>query len=134
MESLVAWAEAYVKHRDLFEKRIAAIETDGERLLIKNKDGTVVLCLPVETLDETVLVAIAQQQKALLITRNRKENLAFLIKHWTAFAKHQGLKVVFANVAAHEKWVIVPNSHHAVADPESLALGLQAMFDQVPEG
>lgn len=134
METILSWAEAYVKHRDLFEKKIASIETKDALLHITNKDKTTAVCIAVDTLDETALAHAAKAQKALIVTRNLKENLAFLIKHWSAFAKHAGLKVVFANTKVHEKWVLVPHSHAAVADPESLALGLQALFEAVPQG
>jgi len=134
VDELLEWAERYVRHRDLFEKRIATIEREGGKLLINNKDNSTTTCLVSNTLDDGLLVAAEKEKKALVVTRNLKANLDFLVKHWHRFAKLAGLKLVFANVKHHEKWMLVPASHHAVADPESLAAGLQAMFEAVPEG
>ena len=134
MDELLEWAERYVRHRDLFEKRIASIEKRKDQLLIKNKDNSATCCLVADSLDDDILAAAAKEERALVVTRNLKANLDFLVKHWQRFAKLAGLKLVFANVKHHEKWMLVPASHHAVADPESLAAGLQAMFEAVPEG
>jgi hypothetical protein len=134
MPELLDWAEAYVRHRDLFEKRILSIEKKENLLIIKNKDNSTTTCLVADSLDEIILAAAEKEKKALLVTRNLKANLDFLVKHWLRFAKLPGLKLVFANVKQNEKWVLLPHSHHAVADPDSLALGLQAMFEAVPEG
>lgn len=134
MPELLDWAEQYVRHRDLFEKKVVSIERQEARLVIKNKDGSLTTCFVTDSLDEDLLTALAKEEKLLLVTRNFKANLDFLIKHWSQFAKLLGLKLVFANVKQNEKWVLVPHSHAAVADPDSLALGLQAMFEAVPEG
>jgi len=133
MMTLLEWAETYVKHRDLFEKRIASIEKDAEGLRIKNKDGSVTNCVVLDALDEKILKLLTHP-KPLIVTKNLKENVTFLAKHWQQFAKNPGLKIIFVNLKHEEKWVLVPNSHHAIADPESLELGLQALHDAVPEG
>jgi hypothetical protein len=134
VDELVAWAERYVRHRDLFEKRIASLEQQEDQLLIKHKDGSSLRCFVADALDDDILAAAAKEEKALIVTRNLKANLDFLVKHWHRFAERAGLKLVFANVQHHEKWVLVPASHESVADPESLATGLQALFETVPEG
>ncbi len=131
--TLAGWAEAYVKHRDLFERKIASIEKADGGFLVKNKDGSALQCVVADALDEAVLRRLAKD-RLLVVTRNRKANLDFLVGHWTEFSKHAALKIVFANLQHNEKWVLVPSSHAAVADPESLALGLEALFQAVPEG
>jgi hypothetical protein len=128
--TLAAWAEIYLRHRDLFERRIATLQQDGSGILITNKDGSIVRCLAEDRLGEPVL----DPNVHLVVTRNTKENLEFVIKHWTKLAENPRLKMIFVNVGRDEKWILVPQSHARVAEPESLQLGLQAMFEQVPEG
>jgi hypothetical protein len=132
--TLLEWTEAYVRHRDLFDQRITSLSSDARGLRVRYKDGTGVLCVATDTLDSKTLEAVGAEEQALIVTRNHKENVEFLVKHWKLLAALSGLKIIFANVAKNEKWVLVPHSHNKIAEPESLALGLQAMFEAVPEG
>lgn len=131
--NLVEWAEAYVTHRDLFERRIERKERRGNDLLITQKDGLQYPCLVRERLDETVLPELAGA-KTILVTRNLKENVLFVAKRWKELSGNAGLKLIFANAAKNEKWVLVPSGHARVADPESLELGLVSMHETVAEG
>lgn len=131
--SLLDWTEAYVKHRDLFERKIADVEKKEKELILTNKDGTVSYCLVFDSLDDAV-VGELDDEKRLITTRNTKENVDFLLTHWSEFAKHKSLKIVFVNLKHDEKWVLIPSSHHAIADLESLERGIRAMHQSVPEG
>lgn len=128
--NVAEWAEQYIRHRDLFEKKMEKLEHHGDHLTVENKDGSKMECFPIEKLNPSVL---EHRGNILLVTRNLKENLDFLVQHWKAFAS-QPVKIVFVNLNVHEKWLIVPQHHDKIADPESLALGLQAMFETVAEG
>ena len=129
------WAEHYVKHRDLFEHKIERVEKKGDnRLIITQKDGSSYPCLVIAELDEGLLPNLTTQEKALLITKNLKENVHFVVKHWKELSAHQGLKIVFAHAAKNEKWVLTPHGHAKVAESASLKLGLLTMHRAVPEG
>jgi hypothetical protein len=132
--TLRAWTEAYLRHRDLFEHKIASITPEGGeergRLIVTHKDKSSFVCV-VDDLTEASLEALKEEQ-LLFVARNRKANVDFLLAHWARFAKHPTLKIVFANVAHNEKWVIRPSTHDKVAEQESLALGLQTMHESIP--
>ncbi len=133
--TLIEWAEHYLRHRDLFERKIGSIERKGETgLLIRQKDASTYTCLVAERFDEGILQDIGGKEKVLVVTRNLKDNVVFVTKHWKELSERQGLKLVFANAAKNEKWVLVPSGHARVAEAASLKAGLMAMHDAVPEG
>ncbi len=129
--TLTDWATAYIKHRDLFERKIARIEQKEQELLITHKDDSVHPCFVLDTLDEPILEKLGRIH---IVTKNLKDNVAFVAKHWKEFSQHEGLKLIFANEARNEKWVLIPHGHAKIADPASLKTGLLAMHDAVPEG
>lgn len=126
MMSLREWSETYVRHRDLFERRITSIEQDGGeeegRLLLHGKPERV--CSYGPGLEGRLPANI-------IVVPNTRANVEYLAKHWQDFVIER-LKIVFANVEANEKWVIMPASHHRVADDEALLQGLLALHQGVP--
>jgi|GEM_PF-1652889 len=132
--TLLEWAQHYLRHRDLFERKIEQIEHEGRELRITQKDGTAYPCIIAETLDEDLLPRLEGEKIAIVVTRNLKDNVTFVAKHWKTLSERQGLKLVFANVAKNEKWVLVPSGHARVAEAASLKIGLIAMHNAVPEG
>lgn len=129
--NLKEWAEQYLRHRDLFERRIEKIEVE-KNIILTLKDGTKQECFPVEVLDQDLLKSL--KKGSIIVTKNTKENFSFLVEQWEVFSGKEGVKLIFVNLAKNEKWVIIPSNHHRIAEPESLELGLKAMFTQVPEG
>lgn len=132
--TLLDWAERYVKHRDLFERKIARIEKQGSQLLVRLKDGSGYKVLASEVLNESLLPLIdqlAQQEPCLIVAQNKKENLSFLTKHWRLLASKQRLKLVFVNLEKDERWVLIPHSHDKVAEQGSLRAGLLSLYQSV---
>ena len=132
--NLKEWAEHYIKHHDLYDRNIEKIEDHGHKLLIYQKDDIIYPCLCAETLTDDVLSKLEGHDKALVVTRNLKDNVTFVLQHWKELSGHHGLKIIFANRAKNEKWVLMPHGHAKVADPASLKTGLMAMHRAVPEG
>ncbi len=130
--TLLAWTERYLRHRDLFERQIASLTPEAEGFLITQKDGSVRRCVVKETLNENLITGV--KDEVLVVTRNRRVNLDWVLHHWDALAELPGLRIVFVNLTKDEKWVLVPALHARVAEPESLARGLTALFGTVPEG
>lgn len=129
--TLQEWAEAYVRHKDLFERQIARIERSGRGFTIRRTDGTTRQCVVADVLDDGLVPLL--EDHLLIVDRNRKENLDWVLRHWKALAALPGLRIVFANVAKNEKWVLAPHTHARVADPATLRQGLVSLFGSVPE-
>lgn len=139
---LIEWAEQYIKHRDIFKREIAEMKRssksfkrgDSAEFLMKNKDGSSWRCLIGQSLKESQLLSLAsleEDERVVLVALNSQSNITFLIEHWREFVKKRGLKLVFVNRSTNEKWVLIPSSHDMIADDESLAIGLQAMYEGV---
>lgn len=122
---LKAWTIQYLKHRDIFYKKIVSIEQNEKGLLIKEKDE-----------EKQIIVSsrltLPDAEKTIVVA-NKKENLDFLIENWEQFSKNEGLKIIFANPKTNEKWIIIPSHHAKIAEAESLKVGLEAMFNEVSE-
>lgn len=129
--NLHEWAEQYVRHRDLFERQIAKLEAYEHGFRIHQKDGSTRECIVKDLLDDSLLPLLSDH--LLIVDRNRKENLEWVLRHWKRLAALPSLRIVFANVAKNEKWVLMPHSHDRVTDAESLRKGLEALFGSVPE-
>lgn len=129
---IAEWAETYLRHRDLFERKLVRIERrgtdDDATLTLERKDGTRT-CRAVGTLSGDPKELL---KKDLIITKNLRKNVEYLLKHWALFAAQEGLKIVFANTTANEKWVLIPHSHDQLLD-EGPEKGLWALFEGVPE-
>jgi len=131
--TLLEWTEVYVKHRDLFEKKIASIQAQHDTVLVTQKDGESWKAIAAPELGDDV-VAHVGAGRVLLVTRNLKANTDFVAQHWKKLAVNPGLKIIFVNVAKNEKWLLVPSTHDKVTEPATLKLGLQTMHEAVPEG
>lgn len=131
MGDLHDWAEAYLRHRDIFERKIERLESQEHGFRIVEKDGTKRHCFVKEVLTDELLPLL--EDHLVIVNRNRQENLEWVLRHWDALSKLPRLRIVFANVAKNEKWVLMPYSHDRVADPESLREGLESLFSSVPE-
>jgi hypothetical protein len=131
MHELLEWAQAYLLHRDLFKKQIASISKHEHGFTITKKDGSSKECYVKDLLDDTLLPLL--KDHTLVVNRNKRENLDWVIAHWARLSALPGLKIIFANVEKNEKWVLLPHSHDKIADPESLNQGLETMFGTIPE-
>ena len=124
---LAEWTRLFLKHQDLLKREIEGIEEKGALLLVKKKTGLEEwLIRPTLTAEE-----LDPNKRQGIATLNTKENLEFLIKNWDQYKDHPTLKIVFANPARNERWILVPSHHNKVADPESLRLGFEAMFTSI---
>ncbi len=130
--SLADWAERYLRHRDLFERRIASLEPAPRGFTIARKDGSSIPCIVAERLDDGILAGL--DGEAIVVTRNLKENVLLVAKEWKRLSRQEGLKLIFANEAKNEKWVLLPHGHAKVAEQGSLKTGLLALHEAVPEG
>lgn len=116
------WTVLYVKHKDLYARKLVDHKEEKDRLVFTFKDHT----LHAYAMEKLAVPQVVG--KTLLVTLNTPQNLDLLIKQWKEFSKLAGLTVVFANPAKNEKWLIVPHTHHQIAD-ENLEMGIRSMAE-----
>jgi len=119
------WTVVYVKHKDLFARKLQSVEEKEGKTIFHFKDHQ----LHAYAFEELRLPT-ASSGKTLVVTLNTKENVSYLISHFKEFAKAEHLMVVFANPKLNEKWVIVPHTHGQIADGD-ITLGIKSMADSV---
>jgi hypothetical protein len=122
--NLREWTILYVKHKDLFARKLKDYKDEGERLVFNFKDHTM-HAYAMEQLDIPKV-----EGKTLLTTMNSKGNMKFLVDNWNEFSKHAHLTIVFVNPETNEKWFIIPHTHAQIADP-NIELGLKSLAENV---
>lgn len=116
----------------------AIVEENDWNFTIEYTDKTVyVFASPhLDPFDQTLVALKAQMgtKHPILVTLNTKKNFELIVKHFKELAKfHNFLQVMVINPNSQTdmKWIIFPYTHSRIADPETLELGLKAMFDTV---
>lgn len=122
------WTKIYLKQRDLIKREIQSLDETAEGLVKRKKDGSEEQIIIAERLDPGSL----QKSPAAICCLNTKANVQTLETNWGTFSGKEGLLLIFANPKRNEQWLIKPHHHARIADPESLAQGLQAMHESVP--
>lgn len=126
---LTEWCEHYARSRDAFERKIVSMVCKGPDVLVTKKDGVLTYVVMPE-----LSASVAKHDGATTaVCLQTPKNFAALVDSFALFAKKEDLTVIFVNPRVHEKWVVKPAVHHAVADKESLKAGLKALYDTVPE-
>ncbi|OIO65275.1 hypothetical protein AUJ68_03410 [Candidatus Woesearchaeota archaeon CG1_02_57_44] len=139
---LTSWAERFVRHRNLLDRKVQNIGQDEDTLIVTRSDGTwhyiaqerLDLTAAGPTKEGSSKAPTSTPDRVILVVPNTKDNLKHLQTNWPAFAKRKDLQLIFVNPSSPaEKWIINPHMHSRIADPESLNMGLQSMFDEVGE-
>ena len=134
IDFLREWAVNYVKNKDIFTKTIVDIEQRERELTVRHKHKEHKYFMdPFLEHYKNDLKTLKDDSHASLICFNTKENFNSLLESWNEFVAYRHLSIIFLNPysAAQKVWVIFPYTHNNIADPDSLKLGLQTMFEQV---
>lgn len=124
---LTEWCESYFRHKDILERKIEDIKHDGDRLIIRRKDGDLVVICDSDfskiSFDDTE--GYARIYAASLHT---KKNLSHLIDRWKELVAKENLMCVFADPESNTKWLVAPSSHDRIIHGD-LKKGLKSLFD-----
>ncbi len=131
MSDLKEWTINFVKHKDIFSKRLIdfKIEKDVIEFNFKDKKHFYVI---MPFLDNNTIRHI-KNEFVTIVCLNKKKNLNFLKANWNVFIKFNKLNFVFVNLNVNEKWSINPSVHEKISDKESFSEGLNSMFESVQE-
>jgi hypothetical protein len=129
-KDLKEWTIAYLKNRDLGQKKIVKIEEKDKdnilNVIFKDKPNKHHI---LEKLDDKILKEINNNDYKTIVTFNSEENFSFIVKNWKKLCDMKNLNIIFVNMKSHDKWLINPHLHSMIADPDSIELGLRTMFD-----
>lgn len=125
---LTEWTEQYIRSRDAMERTLVGLERSGDSIVAKHKRDRMVTFLPQQQLS----VPAENEGNITIVTLQNQQNFNTLVQRFDAFATNSSLTVIFLNPVLHEKWVIKPAVHAAVADKSTLKNGLQTLYQTVP--
>lgn len=133
---LVNWTIDYVKNKDLITKDVISIDrvSSGFDLHVKYKaKEQFFIVKPIITDIDEVIRMVEKDPHFSLVTFNIKENFDCVVKNWNSLVTLQYLSIYFVNPFSQldKKWIIHPRTHHQICDKQSLARGLQSMFEMV---
>jgi hypothetical protein len=129
------WAVEYVKHLDAFERSIVSIKEDKDAVKVTHKKKTQLLLIQPDLDSQKITAAGKDDAFISVFTLNTRHNLDRMQKNWKDLSKLPRLKIFFTNPLAGDerKWAICPHVHARIADDDALRLGLQSMYQSVPE-
>jgi len=134
IEFLKEWTVNFAKNKDIFTKTIAEIKPADREIVIlhKHKEHKYFLDPFLEHYAND-LKSLRPDSHSSIVCFNTRDNFRILVDKWNDFISFSHLSFIFVNPFAHEQkvWIIFPHTHNNIADPDSLKLGLQTMFEQV---
>ncbi|MFA5796646.1 MAG: hypothetical protein WC916_01250 [Candidatus Woesearchaeota archaeon] len=126
--ALKDWTIAYVKHKDSAFRKLVKTEEKKDRIEFHFRDKINTHFI-IDTLTDALFSLIKDCEHKTIVCPNIQENLHFLLKEWKRINAIKNLLFIFVNLKNNDKWVINPHVHAMIADPASLEIGLQTMFD-----
>jgi hypothetical protein len=131
LDELKEWSINFVKHRDMFNKKLVDFKVLQDMIEFEFKDKKhLYIILPDlgDGLKERV-----KDGFITIVCLNKKNNLDYVIKNWNMFIKNKKLNLIFVNPHINDKWILNPSVHDMVSDHESLTQGLKTLFEGVQE-
>ena len=125
--NLVEWTTNYIKHRDLFFRKITDMKIKDKLIIVTLKDKVQTYkVLPV--LEDSLLSWIQQQEYCVVVCSYAQSNLDFVLKQWSKLSELDNLLIIFADPKSGKKLLLNPKAHSKIAEPETLQQGLLSMF------
>lgn len=133
--NLKEWLILFIKHKDIFYKKIVNISEKGNIVVVEQKENTLYYAILPHINDINNLLEEYVDKQICIVTYNTKPNLNVIIKDWQKFSKLPMLSIYFVNPnsSTDKKWIISPFTHSKITESSSLKLGLQTLFESVEE-
>ncbi len=125
------WAVGFIKHKDLFHKKIESIEDDERGFLVRFKDKDEYYIIQ-ENLD---FDDIPKDLDVCFVTLNNQKNFNRLLSEWKILVSFKNLRIIFVEKIADGKhWIVNPYIHDRISDKSSLKSGLKTLFENAKNG
>ena len=129
---LMDWFEVYLRHKDVFLKKIQGVEKKDNIMNVAFKDAPKSYFFYLN-LKDVQMDKVKAAQNPSIVFLNNPENLKEVLRIWPKMIEIRMLSIYSVNPFSEidNKWILFPYTHHQVSDPESLELGLKAMAEMV---
>jgi hypothetical protein len=126
---LKEWSIIFLEQRKKLGK-IKELNINDSRTNIKNNDN---IEQEVKITDSLEALNIKElKDKTIIITKNNKKNLKFLIDKWKDYVSKE-ITIYFANTKTNEKWVVNTKVHDFITDEKNIKKSLTSLSSTVPE-
>lgn len=133
-EELAAWIVDYLKSKDAITKQITAIKQNQPTadVIIEGSLKNQFIIIQPELADFKKLDPL-KDKHIVLVTKNTKANMEFLIKNWNEFIKYLHMSVYFINPnsSTDKRWTIFPATHNKIIEKNSLKKGIESLYATV---
>jgi hypothetical protein len=131
---LLDWFVRYTKNRDLVFRKISEIKEEGNKAIVKQKDGKEVHHYVEPFLEDAAeLVKGIKEEHTGLVVYNTRENFEAVVNAWKELSGVRGLTVYFVNPFSklEKRWIVNPHVHSKISEAEALEEGLNSMYVMV---
>ncbi|MBT4540697.1 hypothetical protein HOC35_04235 [Candidatus Woesearchaeota archaeon] len=134
-DELKEWLILFLKHKDLFYKKIVDIKEKDGILIVEQKENTQYFAiLPhLDVVDK--LLDDYKDKQICIVTFNTKPNFDIIINSWKKLSELPMLCIYFVNPnsSTEKKWIIYPFTHSKITEHSALKQGLMTLFESVEE-
>lgn len=133
-ESLKKWIIQFLRHRDMFFKKIIEVKEKDDEIIVKYKDKDQLVLIEPDISMVSKSRTVPKGGYLYIVTFNTEENLKSLISGWDYFTSLDKLSIYFVNpfvVDGERKWIVSPFTHDKVTEKKSLRTGLKSLFEGV---
>lgn len=123
--SLKDWAGHFIKHKDLFERKVVKVEETSNGYRVERKDKTTVEWI----INDQFNYPGKGTGTRVIACLNNKENVKTVIKAWKELVADSAITLWFVNLTTGEKWSLNPKMHDLFADKSTLEQGLCSLMD-----
>lgn len=128
-DKLIEWTIRYVKHKDLFSKKLIDYKILKNFIEFKFKHKEHVYYI-YDELSSQVL-DLLKDSWITFIVLNKQKNVQFLLDNWKNFSKFEKLNIYFVNPNTNQNWIIYPNTHEKITSEKSLKPGLMTLYNSI---
>ncbi len=128
-ETLIAWAENYFKHRDMFEKKLKEINQKNDFLVLDYKDRKDIILVNA-VIEKNIFEKLKEMKnykKKFIVCSYANTNIDFLINNWQKLLI-PNLIIIFANIKTNQKVLINPFIHNKICNQDHLENAIRAVF------
>ncbi len=128
-KELLEWAENYAKSNAAFFGKLKEIKIKDDNVVVSYLDKEITYFV----FPKISEAKVSGDNKIVIVTLNKEENINDLNKKWKEFAEIKNLTIMFVNPKAKGEmfWKINPCTHHAICDDKNLKQGLKTMAENV---
>lgn len=128
---LKEWTKYYIKFKDAMKKRIKEIHEKEYGYVVEEKNGNKTYYVINHIQEGIAHLDNLKGEKIYFVTPNTKTNIKETITQWKQLCEHKELTIIYANPKANESWLLHPHTHANVSEQESLAQGLQTLYESI---